>query len=90
MQQPTSIVAMNKAIASAYANDRNDALNQLQKIAGLEDYYIYHTSIGEIYFELHNYTLAKKSYEKALTLTNSRSEQQLLLSKIENCEAINN
>jgi RNA polymerase sigma factor (sigma-70 family) len=90
IQQPTPIVAMNKAIASAYANDKTVALHQLQEIDGLDDYYIYHTSIGEIYFELHNFTLAKKSYQKALTLTESRAERQLLLSKIENCEAINN
>jgi RNA polymerase sigma factor (sigma-70 family) len=89
-RQPTPIVAMNKAIASAYANDKQDALKQLQEIKGLDDYYIYHTSIGEIYFELNNFTLAKKFYKKAMSLTTSRSEQQLLVSKIENCEAINN
>src|SRR5258708_18743899 len=34
--QPSPIVALNKAIASAYANDKEDALEQLQKIKGLE------------------------------------------------------
>ena len=88
--QPTPIVALNKAIALAYANDKETALEQLKKLKGLENYYIYYTSIGEIYFELNNYELAKKYYERALSLTSSRSEQQLLLVKIKNCHPVNN
>jgi len=88
--QPSPIVALNKAIASAYAKDKKTALEELQKIKGLENYYIYYTSVGEIYFELNNYELAKKYYEKALSLTSSKSEQQLLLTKIQNCHPVNN
>jgi RNA polymerase sigma-70 factor (ECF subfamily) len=83
--QPAPIVALNKAIASAYAISRENALNQLLQIKGLENYYLYHTSIGEIYYELHDKDKAKKFYEKALHLTTSRQEQQLLISKINNC-----
>jgi len=86
--QPAPIVALNKAIASAYAIGRENALNQLLQIKGLENYYLYHTSIGEIYFELQNKNEAKKFYEKALHLTTSRQEQQLLISKIRNCETV--
>jgi len=85
--QPAPIVALNKAIASAYAIGKQNALGQLLQIKGLENYYLYHTSIGEIYFELHQKRKAKEFYEKALHLTNSRAEQQLLMNKISNCEA---
>ena len=85
--QPAPIVALNKAIASAYAISKQNALSQLLQIKGLENYYLYHTSIGEIYFELHQKRKAKESYERALHLTNSRPEQQLLMNKISNCEA---
>lgn len=85
--QPAPIVALNKAIASAYAISKQIALSQLLQIKGLENYYLYHTSIGEIYFELHQKRKAKESYERALHLTNSRPEQQLLMNKISNCEA---
>jgi RNA polymerase sigma factor (sigma-70 family) len=85
--QPAPIVALNKAIASAYAIGKQTALSQLLQIKGLENYYLYHTSIGEIYFELHQKRKAKEFYEKALHLTNSRPEQQLLMNKIGNCEA---
>ena len=86
--QPAPIVALNKAIASAYAIGRQNALSQLLQIKGLENYYLYHTSIGEIYFELHQKRKAKEFYEKALHLTSSRAEQQLLMAKISNCETV--
>lgn len=83
--QPTAIIAMNKAIASAYADDRKTALEQLMKIEGLENYYLYHTCIGEVYYELNNKTEAEKFYQKALKLTTSKQEQQLIMEKIKNC-----
>ncbi len=84
-RQPNPVVAMNKAIASAYAISKQNALNELQKIKGLEHHHIYYASIGEIYFELQNKDEAKKFYQKALKFTSSGHEQQLLISKINNC-----
>jgi RNA polymerase sigma factor (sigma-70 family) len=84
--QPAPVIALNKAIASAYANGIDNALKELLQIKGLENYYLYHTSIGEIYFELQDKKMAKKFYETALLLTTSRQEQQLLKIKINNCE----
>jgi predicted RNA polymerase sigma factor len=86
--QPIPIVALNKAIASSYAISKEIALDQLLQIKGLENYYLYHTSIGEIYYELHDKHKAKKFYETALHLTTSRQEKQLLINKINNCETV--
>jgi RNA polymerase sigma-70 factor (ECF subfamily) len=83
--QPVPIVALNKAIASAYAISKQSALGQLLQIKGLENYYLYHTSVGEIYYELDDKSTARKFYQQALHLTTSRPEQQLLISKINNC-----
>ena len=83
--QPNPIVAMNKAIASSYAISRENALKELQQIKGLEDHHIYYTSIGEIYFDLENKSEAKKFFEKALELTSSGYDQQLLINRISNC-----
>jgi RNA polymerase sigma factor (sigma-70 family) len=83
--QPNPVVAMNKAIASAYAISKQKALEELTEIKGLENYYLYHTSIGEIYYELDNKPAAKKYYETALRLTTSLQEQQLLKNKIMSC-----
>ena len=83
--QPNPIIAMNKAIASSYAISKENALKELQKIKGLEDHHLYYTSIGEIYFDLENKPEAKKFFEKALKLTSSGYDQQLLITRISNC-----
>ena len=83
--QPSPVVAMNKAIASAYAISKQNALTELQKIKGLEHHHLYYATIGEIYFDLENKTEAKKFYQKALEFTSSSYEKHLLYNKISNC-----
>lgn len=82
---PGPIVALNKAIASAYAISRENALKELLQIKGLEQYYLYYASTGEMYFELNRKQEAKKFFEKACSLTTSLIEQQLLQEKINQC-----
>lgn len=83
--QPNPVVAMNKAIASAYAFNKQRALEELQQIKGLEDHHLYYASIGEMYLDLQQKENAKSYFEKALRLTNSQTEKQLLLEKISLC-----
>lgn len=83
--QPGPVVAMNKAIASAYAVSRLKALEDLQRIKGLEHHHIYYATIGEMHFELEEKVTAKSYFEKAFTLTESFTEKQLLLKKIGLC-----
>jgi RNA polymerase sigma-70 factor (ECF subfamily) len=83
--QPNPVVAMNKAIASAYAISKQNALNELQQIKGLENHHLYYATLGEIYFDMENKIEAKKFFIKALELTSSSYEQQLLMSKISSC-----
>ncbi|MBD0278117.1 MAG: sigma-70 family RNA polymerase sigma factor [Flavisolibacter sp.] len=82
---PTPIVALNRAIAAAYAVNKETALHQLLQIKDLEHYYLYHTALGEVYFELGNKEQAKEHYRKALQLTTSRQEQHLLHDKMNQC-----
>ena len=84
-RHPNPVVALNKAIAAGYALDKEKALEQMLSIKNLDHYYLYHTSIGELYFELNNKTEAKKYFQKALTITTSRQEQELLMDKLEKC-----
>ncbi|MGC4038829.1 MAG: sigma-70 family RNA polymerase sigma factor [Chitinophagaceae bacterium] len=83
--QPNPVVAMNKAIASAYSISKENALRELQQIKGLEHHHIYYASIGEMYFDLQQKEIAKEYFEKALHLTNSQTEKQLLFEKIALC-----
>jgi RNA polymerase sigma-70 factor (ECF subfamily) len=81
--QPGPVVAMNKAIASAYLSGRKKALQELQAIKGLENHHLYYATIGEMYFEMQERGLAKEYFEKAMRLTNSEAEKKLLREKID-------
>jgi RNA polymerase sigma factor (sigma-70 family) len=83
--QPNPVVAMNKAIASAYSINKQKALEELQQIKGLEQHYLYYASIGEMYFEMDEKAAAKIYFEKAVALTQSQAEKQLLFQKIGLC-----
>jgi RNA polymerase sigma-70 factor (ECF subfamily) len=83
--QPNPVVAMNKAIASAYSINKQRALEELQQIKGLEHHHLYYASLGEMYFEMQEKAAAKTYFEKAIALTQSQAEKQLLLQKIGLC-----
>ncbi len=82
---PSPVVALNKAIASAYAVSHESALELLRKIKGLEKHHLYHAALGEVYDALGNLPEAKKHFEAAAGLTTSKAEQHLLTSKIAGC-----
>ncbi|HLL42070.1 MAG TPA: sigma-70 family RNA polymerase sigma factor [Segetibacter sp.] len=84
-ERPTPIVLLNKAIAASYAVGKEVALEELQQIKGLQNYYLYHTAIGEIYFDLRCNKDAIHYYQKALALATSTAERQLLQEKIKAC-----
>lgn len=85
---PSTFVAVNKAIAAAYAVDATAAINELLAIKGLENYYLYHTALGEIYFMEKQVEKALFHLTKAKQLTNSLSEKQLIQQKLDTCMAV--
>ena len=84
-RRPTPIVSLNKAIAAAYAISKEEALEQMLVIKDLHNYYLYHTSVGEMFFELKKFKEAETCFRKALALTPSKQEQKLLQLKLEKC-----
>ncbi|HMF70564.1 MAG TPA: DUF6596 domain-containing protein, partial [Flavitalea sp.] len=83
---PSDILLLNKAIAASYAIGRKSAINELMEIKSLDNYYLYHTAIGEIYFDDGLDEQAKQCFQTALDLTTSPAEQQLLRNKIRACK----
>ena len=77
---------MNKAIVSAYAISKEHALEELHQIKGLEKHHLYYASLGELYFDLSQPEMAKEYFEKAIGLTDSFPEKQLLAEKISFCK----
>jgi RNA polymerase sigma-70 factor (ECF subfamily) len=84
--KPSPIVALNKAIASAYAVSKTNAIQELQNIKGLENHYLYYATLGEMHFEMNQFSAAQAYYERAIKLTPSRTEQDLLREKISRCK----
>ncbi len=83
--QPNPIVALNKAIASAYAISNQHALDELKRIEGLDKHYLYFATIGEIYFEMQQAQKALENFLIAARLTSSAAEKKLLQAKIAKC-----
>lgn len=84
--QPNPVVAMNKAIASGYAINKEHAIHELSQIRGLEKHYLYFAALGELYLDIAEHIKAKEYFEKAMGLTTSSSEKQLLAEKIGLCK----
>jgi RNA polymerase sigma-70 factor (ECF subfamily) len=87
-QHPSPVIALNKAIAAMYAKDPGASLIELLEIKGLDNYYLYHTALGEIHLALACAAEAKKHFQRAMALTRSAAEQQLLSEKLRNCDAL--
>ncbi len=83
--QPNPVVAMNKAIAAAYAGSKEEAFIEMLQIKGLEGHHLYYASLGEISLDLEQKNQAREYFEKAYQLTNSTTEKQLMLKKIGSC-----
>jgi predicted RNA polymerase sigma factor len=83
--KPTPVVALNKAIASAYAVSHQSALDLLKEIKGLENHYLYHAALGEVCLTLNKREEARRHFKNAFELTTSKAEQHFLSEKISHC-----
>jgi RNA polymerase sigma-70 factor (ECF subfamily) len=80
--RPGSIVQLNRAIATGYAISPQDGLRALQEINDLEDHYLYYAALGDFYAKVGDVSKARVSYERAVILTRSNAEKNLLQSKL--------
>jgi RNA polymerase sigma factor (sigma-70 family) len=78
----SSVILLNRAIALAQVQGPEAALSELQKLQGMEKYYLYHATLGELYKEIRDTQTAKSHFEKAIELTNSTAEKELLIRKM--------
>lgn len=79
------IVFLNRCLVILEVNGPNqawDSLAELEDNKQLQGYYLYHAILGAIHQQLGRKSEAVESYEKALTLTQSKHEQNLLKEKI--------
>lgn len=84
---PSPVVSLNRAIVLSMVQGPEAAINDIQNIPGihslLEKHYLFAATLGELYSQLPHHTEACRYFEKAITLTQSPLEKNLLRKKIE-------
>lgn len=76
------IVALNRVVAFSQIYGPKEALKELAKIKELGNYYLYHSFKGQLFKETGESQKALNAYKKALKLTNSDAEQNIINAKI--------
>jgi RNA polymerase sigma factor (sigma-70 family) len=83
--QPTPVVALNRAIVISKISGAEKGIEAIERIDNLEslkEYYLLHASLGELYLHLNKKAKAKLYFENALHLTHSNAEKKLLAEKL--------
>ncbi len=78
---PTSIVALNRAIAVAEVDGPASALALVQALA-LDDYYLFHATRADFLDRLGRIKEASEAYAQALALTQNEAERRFLVGRL--------
>lgn len=83
--RPDDVVQLNRCIALAQVTSIEKALAELLKIQNskLEQYYLFHATLGEWHKQSGEKEMAKQSFTKAIQLTQSKTERNFLQRKLE-------
>jgi len=81
------VVGMNRCLVIAEMEGYAKAITELEQMKGLEKVTHYHTALGEMYRKNGEPDKAIASYKKALSLTNSNTEIELIQRKMSTISA---
>jgi RNA polymerase sigma-70 factor (ECF subfamily) len=84
---PSPIVALNHAVAVAFADGAEEGLERLDVIAGLDEYHLLHATRGDLLRRLGRYDEAGDAYRSALALATNETERRFLASRLREVEA---
>ncbi len=82
---PSPVTELNKVIVVLHLDGAAKALKLIQTLGKkekLKSYYLYYSLLGEIHTQMNKPDEAKKQFEEAFKLTQSKTEQRMLLGKI--------
>jgi len=82
---PSSVVAMNRAVAIAFSDGIEKGLALLDDIASsgrLDDYYLFHATRADFLKRLQRYYEAKEAYIRALTMCENQAERHFLQARL--------
>jgi len=75
---PSPVVALNRAVAVAFADGFDHGLELLDAIEGLDEYHLFHAARGDLLRRLERRADATRAYRTALTLTTNGAERRFL------------
>jgi RNA polymerase sigma-70 factor, ECF subfamily len=84
--QPSPIIALNRAVAVMEAHGPQAALAILQDLGeskALEDYHLFHATLGEVHSRLHDHATARASFSRALGLATLAADRAYLGKRLE-------
>ena len=87
---PSPVFALNRAVVLANLKGAAAGLLAVESIQprdSMERYYLFHAVSGQFYLELKDFEEARRRLARAAALTNSKSEQRFLRSRLKECEA---
>jgi RNA polymerase sigma factor (sigma-70 family) len=79
------VVALNRCVVIGEIEGPEQAITQLEAMKGLEGNCYYNTALGEMYLRAGDSAKAKQIFNKALSLTSSHAETELIMRKIKSC-----
>lgn len=88
---PSPLLRVSKAVALSYLHDPERGLLELKSIDAypLQNYYVYHAAIGDMYSRAGEYALAVTEFRKALLLVVSQADREFIFSRIQRYSTIN-
>jgi RNA polymerase sigma-70 factor, ECF subfamily len=75
---PSPVVELNRAVAVAFAHGIDNGLALVERIEGLDDYYLFHATRADLLRRLGRTTEAAQAYDRALELAPSELERAFL------------
>jgi len=82
----STVVALNRAVVLGEVEGYEKAITELENMKGLEENCYYNASLADMYLKQGNSELAKEFLRKALTLTSSNAEIELVRRKLADCK----
>jgi RNA polymerase sigma factor (sigma-70 family) len=79
------MVAINRAVVLGEVEGYEKAIVELEQLKGISENCYYHTSLAEMYLKSGNLEKAKPLFGKALALTSSNAEIELIRRKLSSC-----
>ncbi|WP_080057722.1 RNA polymerase sigma factor [Spirosoma aerolatum] len=81
--KPSPVVALNRAVALANVEGPQKALTEVANLSGLDSMHHYHAILGDLYEQNGQFEPARIHYQRAIQLTSSMAEKELLRKKME-------